>query len=120
MQQQLQPNKVGNLITVATNTDVEWDVQSDLEELTEATLEPMYRVLIHNDNVTPYDFVVLVLQKIFSLTPLESEHITYVAHMSGVALVTVLPLKEAQKRVGKAHFAASLEGYPLMFTIEPE
>ena len=27
---------------------------------------------------------------------------------------------EAEKRVGRAHFAASLEGYPLTFTIEPE
>jgi ATP-dependent Clp protease adapter protein ClpS len=43
-----------------------------------------------------------------------------VAHTSGIAYVATLPLKEAQKRVGKAHFAASLEGYPLMFTIEPE
>jgi ATP-dependent Clp protease adaptor protein ClpS len=94
------------------------EISKDLEK--EEALEPLYRILIHNDEVTPYDFVVLVLQKFFQLTPLEAEHITFVAHMSGVAYVATLPLPEAQKRVGRAHFAAGLEGYPLLFTIEPE
>lgn len=94
------------------------EISKDLEK--EEALEPLYRVLIHNDDVTPYDFVVLVLQKFFQLTPMEAEHVTFVAHMSGLAYVTTLPLKEAEKRVGRAHFAASLEGYPLLFTIEPE
>ncbi len=86
----------------------------------EEEIEPLYRVLIHNDDVTPYDFVILILQKIFQLNPMEAEHVTFVAHTSGLAYVTTLPLTDAQKRVGKAHFAASLEGYPLMFSIEPE
>ena len=51
---------------------------------------------------------------------MEAEHVAYVAHTSGIAYVATLPLNEAQKRVGKAHFAATLEGYPLMFSIEPE
>ena len=51
---------------------------------------------------------------------MEAEHVTFIAHMSGIAHVATLPLPEAQKRVGKAHFAATLEGFPLHFTIEPE
>jgi ATP-dependent Clp protease adaptor protein ClpS len=94
------------------------DILEDTDQ--EEALEPLYRVIIHNDEVTPYDFVILILQKIFQLQPLEAEHVTFVAHTGGQAYVTTLPLKEAQKRVGKAHFAASLEGYPLLFTIEPE
>lgn len=101
-------------------------IQSDtLRELfaemeQEEALEPLYRVLIHNDDVTPYDFVVLILQKIFELNAMEAEHVTFVAHTADIAYVTTLPLTEAQKRVGKAHFAATLEGFPLQFTIEPE
>lgn len=86
----------------------------------EAAEEPPYRVLVHNDDVTPYDFVVAVLIRIFQLTPIIAEHITYLAHRKGVALVVVLPKTEAERRVGKAHFAARLEGYPLTFTVEPE
>jgi ATP-dependent Clp protease adaptor protein ClpS len=97
-----------------TATDIRQEVDQSIE------YEPMARVIIHNDEVTPYDFVILILQKIFQLNPLTAEHITFVAHTSGQAHVTTLPLSEARKRVGKAHFAASLEGYPLMFTIELE
>ena len=84
------------------------------------SLESFYRVLVHNDNVTPYDFVIMVLSRFFRLDASEAEHVTWTAHSSGTALVAVLPLTEAQKRVGRAHFAASLEGYPLTFSIEPD
>lgn len=94
----------------------EQDVFADAEQ----ELERRFKVFIHNDEVTPYDFVVIILQKIFERTPLEAEHITFVAHNSGIAYVATYPKADAQKRVGKAHFAASLEGYPLMFTLEPE
>ncbi len=89
----------------------------DVEVATE--VEPPFKVFIHNDDVTPYDFVIIVLQKFFDLTPLEAEHVTFVAHTAGVAYVATFPKTEAQKRVGKARFAASLEGFPLAFSIEP-
>ena len=105
-----------------TTPDIEKEEALDEAEEQEqqAEKEPPYRVLIHNDEVTPYDFVVAILIRIFQLTPIIAEHITYLAHNKGVALVTVLPKSEAQRRVGKAHFAARLEGFPLTFTIEPE
>jgi ATP-dependent Clp protease adaptor protein ClpS len=96
-------------------------LQEIIEETEQAEeFEPPFKIFIHNDDVTPFDFVILILQKIFQLSPLEAEHVAYVAHSSGVAYVATLPKNEAQQRVGKAHFAASLEGYPLLFTIEPE
>lgn len=94
------------------------DVHEDVDQQT--ALEAPWKVFIHNDDVTPYDFVVMVLERFFELSPLEAEHVTFVAHSSGVAYVTTLPRQEAEKRVGRAHFAASLEGYPLTFSIEPE
>ncbi len=106
----------------AIEQDVEWDIESDVDTVTEAVdeLEPMARVIIHNDDVTPMDFVVNILQRIFQLTSLQAEHVMIVAHYTGVAYVCTLPLSEAKKRVGKAHFAAQLEGYPLQFTVELE
>ncbi len=99
--------------------ETEWDVDTTLDQETEEEKEGLAKVLIHNDDVTPMDFVVIILQRIFQLSPLEAEHVMVTAHLSGLALVAVLPLSEAKKRVGKAHFAAQLEGYPLQFTIEP-
>lgn len=94
------------------------DIGEDIEQL--EAVEPPVKIYIHNDDVTPYDFVVAILQRFFDLNPLEAEQVTYEAHVSGVAYVATLPKSEAEKRVGQAHFAAGLEGYPLTFTIEPE
>lgn len=93
-----------------------------IEEITETeeTFEPLYNVIIHNDDVTPFDFVILILQKIFGRDSQQAIEITMVAHLNGIAYVVTLPQSEAQQLIGKAHFASSLEGYPLTFTIEPE
>jgi ATP-dependent Clp protease adaptor protein ClpS len=92
----------------------------EIIEETETELEPLYRVIIHNDDVTPMDFVVNVLASIFFLFQPDAMEVMLVAHFKGAAYVQTLPKTEAEKRINKAHFAAGLEGYPLHFSIEPE
>jgi ATP-dependent Clp protease adaptor protein ClpS len=99
---------------------IQRQIQRRQEANPEEELERLYRVIIHNDDVTPYDFVIIVLVRFFQLDAPAAELITWTAHTSGVALVIILPLTEARRRVGRAHFAAAVEGYPLSFTIEPE
>lgn len=92
----------------------------EITEETETELEPLYRVIIHNDDVTPMDFVVRVLTSIFFLFQPDAIEVMLTAHFKGAAYVQTLPKAEAQKRINKAHFAAGLEGYPLHFSMEPE
>ena len=103
----------------AVMAETDWDVDTNLDQETADDQEDVVKVIIHNDDVTPMDFVVIILQRIFHLSPLAAEHVMITAHFNGLALVATLPLSEAKRRVGKAHFAAQLEGYPLLFTIEP-
>jgi ATP-dependent Clp protease adaptor protein ClpS len=92
-----------------------------IEEQDEETeLEPLYKVIIHNDNVTPMDFVVHVLKTIFYLSNPRAEEVMFAAHFKGMAYVQTLAKSGAEKRISKAHFAAGLEGYPLHFSMEPE
>jgi ATP-dependent Clp protease adaptor protein ClpS len=90
------------------------------EEEEETKLELLYRILIHNDDVTPMDFVVHVLKTIFYQSNPKAFEIMLIAHITGLAYVQTLPKSEAEKRVNKAHFAAGLEGYPLHFSMETE
>jgi ATP-dependent Clp protease adaptor protein ClpS len=92
----------------------------EIIEETQTELEPLYRVIIHNDDVTPMDFVVNVLTSIFILSEPDALEVMLTAHYKGAAYVQTLPKTEAEKRINKAHFAAGLEGYPLHFSIEPE
>ena len=99
---------------VVVRPTVTFTVASDEE------LERPYRVIVENDDVTPMDFVVYILERIFFVAAPDAVIIMLTAHYKGSAYVQTLPKNEAQERVNKAHFAAGLEGYPLHFSIEPE
>jgi len=83
-------------------------------------LAPRYRVIIHNDDVTPFDFVEFVLADFFKKIQIEAQRIALEAHRTGVALVDVMGLEEAEFRVERAHALARTNHFPLTFTIEPE
>jgi ATP-dependent Clp protease adaptor protein ClpS len=91
------------------------------EELDQKTAEePPYRVIIHNDDVTPMDFVLYILMTVFQLNNLHAVQVMYTAHHHGSAYVQTLPRPEAVRRVGMAHTTARLNRFPLRFTIEME
>ena len=92
----------------------------EIVEETETELEPLYRVIIHNDMVTPMDFVVHVLKNHFYLSNNKAADIMFTAHVYGTAYVQTLAKSEAEKRINKAHFEANNAGYPLKFSMEPE
>ena len=83
-------------------------------------LAPLYRVLIHNDDVTPMDFVVKVLQEIFRLPFPKALDIMMEAHTKGVAHVVTEPLEQAEFHVDQTRSLARARHFPLTFSIEPE
>ena len=89
-------------------------------EETETELGPLYKVIIHNDPVTPMDFVVHVLKNYFYLSNNKAADIMFTAHIYNTAYVQTLAKSEAEKRIHKAHFEANNAGYPLHFSMEPE
>ncbi|NJM05922.1 ATP-dependent Clp protease adaptor ClpS [Candidatus Gracilibacteria bacterium] len=88
--------------------------------VTEEELEKPYRVIIENDDVTPMEFVVMVLRVFFGLDIDRAMMVMLTAHHEGRALVTTLPYEEAKERVYNAHSAAREVGYPLSFYLEPD
>ncbi len=106
----------------APDIEVETEREIRLDELpvAETELEPPYRVIIHNDDLTPMDYVLAVLRAVFHLAGADATVVMMRAHLTGAAYVMTLPFEEAKYRVGKAHTLARSAGYPLTFTIEPE
>lgn len=86
--------------------------------VTDDELERPYRVIIENDDVTPMDFVVLVLESIFELDYLRAEQVMLEAHTKGRAHVVTLPYEDARQRVYAAKSLAQQFGYPLSFYLE--
>jgi ATP-dependent Clp protease adaptor protein ClpS len=96
------------------------DIQKQAKSIPQTSGEPFYRVIIHNDDITPMDFVLHVLMEIFQLAGPRAVQVMYTAHFHNSAYVQTLPKNEAQQRVHRAHLMAQLSGYPLKFTLEPE
>ncbi len=92
----------------------------EIIEETKNAIEPLYRILIHNDHVTPMDFVLRILTSIFYLGTDTATEVMLKAHITGMAYVQSIPKTEAEKRIHQAHFTAELEGFPLQFSMEPE
>ena len=97
-----------------TTTTIDYIVASSED------LERPHRVIIENDDVTPMEFVILVLLSIFDLQIERAEAVMLEAHNTGHAYVVSLPYEDAQQRVYQAHSLARTSGYPLSFYLEPE
>jgi ATP-dependent Clp protease adaptor protein ClpS len=95
-------------------------LQPRVETTPEARLAPLYRVLIHNDDVTPMDFVVRILSEIFHLTGARSTEVMFEAHYRGVAHVVTEPLERAEFHVDQARSLSRARKYPLTFSVERE
>ncbi len=85
----------------------------------ETALAPRWKVILHDDPVTTFDFVQGILRKVFAKSQAESYRITRAAHDTGSALVDVLPLEQAEFRCEQVRSLARPHGYPLTLTLEP-
>ena len=94
------------------DTDIDTDVDTDREE--------PWTILVHNDDVTPYDFVIDTLGHIFNLSAEIAETVAWEAHSKGVAPVCSRPRAEAKRLISDAHARARSSGYPLSFSMEPK
>ena len=61
----------------------------------EEELDRPYRVIIHNDDVTTFEFVINILVVVFEQTFARATHIAYETHNTGASYVCTLPLEEA-------------------------
>jgi ATP-dependent Clp protease adaptor protein ClpS len=100
--------------------DTDTDIGVEFIVMDEEDMEQPYRVIIHNDNITTFEFVINVLVTVFEQTFARATLLAFETHTKGNAYVTTLPLEDAKNKVFKAQFSAREKGFPLTFTIEPE
>ena len=99
------------------NPEIEIDEQiGTIEDVGD---DDLWKVIIHNDDDTPMQFVIFVLVEIFKRPLIFAEGIMWEAHNNGMAVICSLPKNEAETKVRQAHFRARISGYPLKLTIEP-
>ncbi|WP_230660162.1 ATP-dependent Clp protease adaptor ClpS [Psychrobacter sp. I-STPA10] len=80
---------------------------------------PMYAVVMYNDNYTPMEFVVEILQVEFRHTLEQAVEIMLNIHHSGKGIAGIYPKDIAETKAKKVNNTAQKEGYPLLTQIEP-
>ncbi len=80
----------------------------------------LYKVLLLNDDYTPMEFVVHVLERFFGLTNAQAVEIMLVVHRKGVAVVGVFSYEIAETKVTQVMEYARRNEHPLQCTMEKE
>ena len=81
---------------------------------------PLYKVMLLNDDYTPMEFVVHVLERFFGLNHAQSFEIMLTVHKKGLAVVGVFSAEIAETKVAQVMDFARRHQHPLQCTMEKE
>ena len=115
-------NLAGLVVRAAGRDDGEGDQQIGVATKPKPKTKkpPLYKVLLLNDDYTPMEFVVAVLERFFGLTHAQSFEIMLTVHKRGVAVVGVFSYEIAETKVTQVMDYAQRHQHPLQCTMEKE
>jgi len=87
---------------------------------TKTKIPSMYRVLLLNDDFTPMDFVVYILEKYFNKNSQEATEIMMNVHNNGIGLCGIYTYEIAETKVALVVDDARKSEYPLQCVMEKE
>jgi ATP-dependent Clp protease adaptor protein ClpS len=87
---------------------------------TKTAKPPLYKVLLLNDDYTPMEFVVHVLERFFGMPHHHAIEVMLTVHRKGVAVVGVFSFEIAETKVTQVMDYARRHQHPLQCTMEKE
>jgi ATP-dependent Clp protease adaptor protein ClpS len=102
----------------STKDDGEFSVI--LETRPKTKRPPLYKVMLLNDDYTPMEFVVHVLERFFGLNHAQAFEIMLTVHKKGLAVVGVFSHEIAETKVAQVMDFARRHQHPLQCTMEKE
>lgn len=98
----------------------ERDREVATKERSKSARPPRFKVILYNDNYTPMEFVVQVLEKVFGKSPSAATQIMLQIHKSGMGIGGVYVLEVAETKSATVLRMAEERGYPLRSGVEKE
>ncbi|QGG79882.1 ATP-dependent Clp protease adapter ClpS [Litorivicinus lipolyticus] len=80
---------------------------------------PLYKVLLMNDDYTPMDFVVHVLEVFFAMGPEQATQVMLAVHTKGMGVCGIFPKDIAETKAAQVVQYAKEHQHPLMAEVEP-
>lgn len=91
-----------------------------LEDKVQTKKPSFYQVLIMNDDYTPMEFVILVLEKYFGKSREEATQIMLHVHQKGIGVCGLYPYEIAETKVVQVMEFARKNEHPLQCTLEKQ
>jgi len=89
-----------------------------VKEETELKEPSKFRVILHNDDKTTFDFVIYILEEVFQKEYDEAAEITFRVHDSGAATAGIYTHQIAESKIDEATTIARNNNFPLKLTAE--
>lgn len=94
--------------------------QFEITEREELQEPPLYKVLLHNDDYTTMDFVVMILQTVFHKDTDEAMRIMLNVHHQGVGIAGVYTREIGETKIAIVHSVARKNEFPLRCSLEKD
>lgn len=91
---------------------VKKEVKTELKEPSQ------YQVIMHNDDFTPMEFVVAILERFFNMDSVTATQVMYQVHLQGKAICGVYTKDVAETKVDQVMHDARRHEYPLLCSTE--
>ncbi len=105
---------------MAEKTGTHSSVKKQLHTNTRVKKPSLYKVIMHNDDFTPMDFVVEMLEKHFAKSHEAAMELMLTVHHGGKAAVGVYPYDVALTKQTRVVMEARSRKYPFTLSIEPD
>ena len=80
---------------------------------------PLYRVILLNDDYTPMEFVVKVLEQFFGMNREKATQVMLAVHTKGKGVCGIYPQDIAETKASQVNESARESGHPLLCEVEP-
>jgi ATP-dependent Clp protease adaptor protein ClpS len=107
-------------LTMSDKKDADDDASVVLQTRPKTKRPPLYKVLLLNDDYTPMEFVVHVLERFFGMSHAQAFEIMLTVHKKGLAVVGVFSHEIAETKVTQVMDFARRHQHPLQCTMEKE
>jgi|TARA_B110000263_G_scaffold247819_1_gene261433 ATP-dependent Clp protease adaptor protein ClpS len=94
-------------------------IQSSIHSLISIGEPKQYYVIMHNDNKTPFDFVIDVLMDLFNHDKDTAADLAHKIHTDEKAIVGMYNLEIAEQKIEETVKASRASNYPLTASLEP-
>jgi len=95
-------------------TELDLDIDTDL------MIPKMYKVILHNDDYSTFEFVIEVLMEVFNKNENEAINLTLKVDREGYAIIGTYPKEIAETKVSLVKEMAKENNFPLLATMEEE